>query len=63
MSGKEPVKAYTFLIRATKLGTDADDAFSRLLGALKECPEAVIDEEVEYAVNDYFVVGEEFGDS
>ena len=63
MSDKTAVKAYTFLIRATRLGTDPDDAFSRLLEALKECPEAVIDGEVEYAVNDYFLVGEESADS
>ena len=58
------LRAYEFAFRATSIGRTPDEAFERLLEALKEDPREAINEEVSYAPYDYFYMeGAETGDN
>ena len=59
MEGREAVKAYRFAFNATSLGRTPEEAFERLLEALRVDPRAAIHEDVSYAPYDYFTVDSE----
>ena len=54
------IKGYRFILTAVMFGNDAEDAFNRLIDAVRRDPEGVLDGVVEAEALDYVcLVGEE----